>query len=218
MATTPEARLVFRDGCPDCGERQVDLPKPLPPVDDHFDWDARLRQHPHVRDGRAGGKLSRAQPLDAGGYGGRHRRADRLPARPLLEHLGRRPGRGEAGDGAPSGIGPPAPRLHWLRRDDRDAKSAVWRRDRRRQRDAAAQARALLVSLAPGDGGGPPAGTAESPHPAPHGDPGGLHGAYGGAPARAACPSRRGVDRLVDQPAGGDRQLAQPAARYGAHR
>jgi hypothetical protein len=41
MATTPEARLVFRDGCPDCGERQVDLPKPLPPVDDHFDWDAR---------------------------------------------------------------------------------------------------------------------------------------------------------------------------------
>jgi hypothetical protein len=41
MATTPEVRLVFRDGCPDCGERQVDLPKPLPPVDDHFDWDAR---------------------------------------------------------------------------------------------------------------------------------------------------------------------------------
>ena len=41
MAATPEVQLVFRDGCPDCGERRADLPKPLPPIDDHFDWDAR---------------------------------------------------------------------------------------------------------------------------------------------------------------------------------
>lgn len=41
MAATPEAKLIFGDGCPDCGERQVDLPKPLPPIDDHYDWDAR---------------------------------------------------------------------------------------------------------------------------------------------------------------------------------
>ena len=41
MAATPKAELVFRDGCPDCGERQVALPKPLPLIDDHVDWDAR---------------------------------------------------------------------------------------------------------------------------------------------------------------------------------
>jgi hypothetical protein len=42
MADEPTVTLSFPGGCPDCGDRQVDLPAPLPPVGDDFDW--------HVRD------------------------------------------------------------------------------------------------------------------------------------------------------------------------
>jgi hypothetical protein len=42
MADEPAVTLTFPGGCPDCGDRQVDLPSPLPPVGDDFDW--------HVRD------------------------------------------------------------------------------------------------------------------------------------------------------------------------
>lgn len=38
MAETPQSVLTFTGGCPDCGERQVTLPEPLPPVGDDFDW------------------------------------------------------------------------------------------------------------------------------------------------------------------------------------
>lgn len=41
MAETPKTRLIFDQGCPDCGERQADLPWPLPGVVDDFDWHAR---------------------------------------------------------------------------------------------------------------------------------------------------------------------------------
>jgi hypothetical protein len=42
MADEPTVTLTFPGGCPDCGDRQVELPPPLPPVGDDFDW--------HVRD------------------------------------------------------------------------------------------------------------------------------------------------------------------------
>jgi hypothetical protein len=35
----PEVR--YRPGCPDCGERRIRLPEPLPAVGDDFDWRAR---------------------------------------------------------------------------------------------------------------------------------------------------------------------------------
>lgn len=38
MADHPVPRLTFREGCPDCGSREVQLPEPLPPVGDDFDW------------------------------------------------------------------------------------------------------------------------------------------------------------------------------------
>lgn len=38
MAETPEPELTFKGTCPDCGERQVKLPGPLPDVGDDFDW------------------------------------------------------------------------------------------------------------------------------------------------------------------------------------
>lgn len=41
MAETPVPELKFEGSCPDCGVRQVDLPKPLPKVGDDFDWRVR---------------------------------------------------------------------------------------------------------------------------------------------------------------------------------
>ncbi len=41
MAETPQAILTFRGKCPDCGERQVQLPQPLPDMGDDFDWRVR---------------------------------------------------------------------------------------------------------------------------------------------------------------------------------
>lgn len=41
MAEEPGVKLTFPGGCPDCGDRQVDLPKPLPAVGDDFDWRVR---------------------------------------------------------------------------------------------------------------------------------------------------------------------------------
>ena len=38
MADTPQSVLSFDGGCPDCGQRSVVLPDPLPPVGDDFDW------------------------------------------------------------------------------------------------------------------------------------------------------------------------------------
>ncbi len=38
MAKNPVPRLIFREGCPDCGSREVELPEPPPPVGDDFDW------------------------------------------------------------------------------------------------------------------------------------------------------------------------------------
>ncbi|GGX39027.1 hypothetical protein [Saccharospirillum salsuginis] len=38
MARTPIPELHFHDRCGDCGERRVELPKPLPPIGDDFDW------------------------------------------------------------------------------------------------------------------------------------------------------------------------------------
>jgi len=38
MANQPEIRLKFDAGCPDCGRREADLPRRLPPVGDDFDW------------------------------------------------------------------------------------------------------------------------------------------------------------------------------------
>jgi hypothetical protein len=38
MAENPRPHLIFSDGCGDCGEREVDLPEPLPPLGDDFDW------------------------------------------------------------------------------------------------------------------------------------------------------------------------------------
>lgn len=41
MAEPPVQALVFSGGCPDCGERQVVLPPPLPDVGNDFDWRQR---------------------------------------------------------------------------------------------------------------------------------------------------------------------------------
>jgi len=41
MADQPEAKLTFRGRCPDCGQRQVVLPEPLPALGDDFDWQVR---------------------------------------------------------------------------------------------------------------------------------------------------------------------------------
>ena len=41
MANNPEVNLHYKDGCGDCGKRYVELPAPLPPVADDFDWDVR---------------------------------------------------------------------------------------------------------------------------------------------------------------------------------
>ncbi|MCP3902781.1 MAG: hypothetical protein GY715_04015 [Planctomycetes bacterium] len=41
MAETPQARLAFDGGCPDCGSREVVLPAPLPEIGDDFDWRVR---------------------------------------------------------------------------------------------------------------------------------------------------------------------------------
>jgi hypothetical protein len=41
MAELPVTKLKFDKGCPDCGERLVELPPPLPGVADGFDWTAR---------------------------------------------------------------------------------------------------------------------------------------------------------------------------------
>jgi len=41
MAEEPGVQLTFPGGCPDCGDRQVDLPLPLPAVGDDFDWRVR---------------------------------------------------------------------------------------------------------------------------------------------------------------------------------
>lgn len=41
MAELPAPVVVFDDGCPDCGQRQADLPLPIPRLDDDFDWLAR---------------------------------------------------------------------------------------------------------------------------------------------------------------------------------
>jgi len=41
MAETPLATLSFKGRCPDCGQRQADLPASLAEVGDDFDWRAR---------------------------------------------------------------------------------------------------------------------------------------------------------------------------------
>lgn len=41
MAEAPAIELAFPGGCPDCGQRIVRLPYPLPEVGDDFDWLAR---------------------------------------------------------------------------------------------------------------------------------------------------------------------------------
>lgn len=41
MAETPIPVLSFEGVCPDCGERKVALPPPLPKVGDDFDWSVR---------------------------------------------------------------------------------------------------------------------------------------------------------------------------------
>jgi len=41
MADAPVANLVFSGSCPDCGERRMVLPPPLPAVGDDFDWRSR---------------------------------------------------------------------------------------------------------------------------------------------------------------------------------
>lgn len=41
MAETPIPKLKFAGTCPDCGRREVDLPKRLPTVGDDFDWRTR---------------------------------------------------------------------------------------------------------------------------------------------------------------------------------
>lgn len=41
MADIPQIELSFDSRCPDCGERRVALPAPLPGVPDDFDWRAR---------------------------------------------------------------------------------------------------------------------------------------------------------------------------------
>jgi hypothetical protein len=41
VAETPEIELGFDGGCPDCGQRTIRLPYPLPEIGDDFDWTAR---------------------------------------------------------------------------------------------------------------------------------------------------------------------------------
>ena len=41
MAATPLPRLQFKGECPDCGNRLVELPRPLPDPGDDFDWKLR---------------------------------------------------------------------------------------------------------------------------------------------------------------------------------
>ena len=41
MADNPKTRLSFEGRCPDCAERRIDLPPPLPVVGDDFDWMVR---------------------------------------------------------------------------------------------------------------------------------------------------------------------------------
>jgi hypothetical protein len=41
MAEVPTVRLEYPGGCPDCGDRRVELPPPLPAVGDDFDWRVR---------------------------------------------------------------------------------------------------------------------------------------------------------------------------------
>lgn len=41
MADNPKTRLSFEGRCPDCAERQINLPPPLPVVGDDFDWMVR---------------------------------------------------------------------------------------------------------------------------------------------------------------------------------
>ena len=41
MAEDPKSTLLFQGTCPDCGERQVELPAPLPEIGDDFDWQVR---------------------------------------------------------------------------------------------------------------------------------------------------------------------------------
>ena len=41
MAEIPVLNLRFEPGCPDCGERRVELPGPLPEIGDDFDWRVR---------------------------------------------------------------------------------------------------------------------------------------------------------------------------------
>jgi len=41
MARAPRQRLIFDDGCADCGRRVAELPRPLPAVGDDFDWQLR---------------------------------------------------------------------------------------------------------------------------------------------------------------------------------
>ena len=38
MAQTPQPLLTFGKSCGDCGQRQVELPRPLPEIGDDFDW------------------------------------------------------------------------------------------------------------------------------------------------------------------------------------
>ena len=38
MANTPQPKLNFNPGCPDCGYRDIELPEPLPDLGDDFDW------------------------------------------------------------------------------------------------------------------------------------------------------------------------------------
>lgn len=41
VAELPAPRLVFEGGCPDCGQRQIVLPRALPETGDDFDWRVR---------------------------------------------------------------------------------------------------------------------------------------------------------------------------------
>jgi hypothetical protein len=41
VAEQPQSELVWGSGCPDCAQRVVDLPDPLPVVGDDFDWQVR---------------------------------------------------------------------------------------------------------------------------------------------------------------------------------
>jgi len=41
MAKLSLPELIFDNGCPDCGQRRIQLPDPLPEVGDDFNWQAR---------------------------------------------------------------------------------------------------------------------------------------------------------------------------------